>query len=87
MRVHFYIAVAAFCLAVVALGLTFVPVLGVYSLITSVVLELSALSLFSTQKNKQDFKALKVLTIITWVLLGISIALFVGGLIYVIFAQ
>ena len=83
MKTFFYIAVGALFLAAVALGLTFVPALGVYSLIASVLFELTALSFLTTQKKKNDFKAVRYLTIAAYVLLGLSLLLFLGGLVYV----
>ena len=86
MKTYFFIAVGAVALAAAALGLSFVPALGVYSLIASVLFELAALSFLATQKKKNNFKGLFYATVATYVLLGLSILLFVGGMIYVIAA-
>ncbi len=80
-KVYFYIAIAACVLSIVAFGLSF-SVLGIYSLIASLILELCALSFCVTQKKKNPFPALKFVFIAAYVLLALSAALFVGGLVY-----
>lgn len=82
-RVYFFIAIGALLLAAVAFGCTFINGVGVYALIASVLLELAALSFLSTQKKKNNFKGVFYATIAAYVLLGLSVALFAGGLIYV----
>lgn len=83
-RTYFFIAIGLLVLAAVAFGCTFIPGVGVYTLLASVLLELAALSFLSTQKKKNNFKAVFYVTVAAYVLLGLSILLFVGGLIYVI---
>lgn len=80
-KTYFYISVGACVLSAVALGLAF-TVLGVYSLIASVLLELTALSFAATQKKKFNFPLLKAATITAYVLLAISVLVFIGGIIY-----
>lgn len=82
-RVYFFIALGLLLLAAVAFGCTFIPGVGVYTLIASVLLELSALSFLSTQKKKNNFKAVFYVTIAAYVLLALSALLFIGGLVYV----
>ena len=82
MKTNFYIALGAFALAVIMLGLSFIPALGVYMLISSVLMELIALSFLNTQKKKENFKAVTYMTIAAYILLGVSVAIFAGGLIY-----
>lgn len=82
-RTNFYIAIGALALAAVAFGLSFVPALGVYTLIASVLLEITSLSFLSAQKKKENFRALRYVTIAAYVLLAASILLFAGGLAYV----
>lgn len=81
-RVYFFVAIGALVLAAVALGLIFVPGIGVYTLIASALSELASLSFLNTQKKKNNFKAVFYVTVITYVLLGITATVFVGGLIY-----
>ena len=73
-RVNYYIAIGALVLAAVALGCTFIPSIGVYFLIASVLLELTALSFLSTQKKKNNFKAVFYVSIVAYVFLGASVA-------------
>ncbi|MDE6666950.1 MAG: hypothetical protein K2K38_01220 [Clostridia bacterium] len=80
-KVYFYVAIGACALAATAFGLSF-SFLGIYALIASLLLELCALSFCVTQKKKNNFPALKFVFIAAYVLLGLSVALFVGGLIY-----
>ena len=82
-RTYFYIALSALVGAAAALGCAFIPAIGVYMLITSVLLELGALAFLSAQKKKNDFRGLKYLTVAAYILLALSAALFCGGLIYV----
>lgn len=81
-KVFFYIALACTVLSPVFFGLTFTP-LGVYSLLASILFCLASLSFLGTQKKKENFNGVLILTIITYVLLGIILAFFVGGIIYV----
>lgn len=83
-RSYFFIAIATLILAAVALGCTFIPGVGVYLLIVSVLFELTALSFLSTQKKKNNFKGVLPATIVAYILLAVSVAIFVGGMIYVI---
>lgn len=80
--IYFYIAVCACVLGAVACGLAFTR-LGVYALICSVVFELASLAFCNAQKKANNFKAVKYVKICAYVLLGIFIAVFVGGIIYV----
>lgn len=82
-RVNFFIAIGALVLAAIAFGCAFIPQVGVYTLIASVLLELTALSFLSTQKKKNNFKGVFYATVAAYVLLALSVALFAGGLIYV----
>lgn len=82
-RSYFYAAFAALVAAVAALGCAFIPGAGVYMLIASVLLELTTLSLLSAQKRKNNFKGVFFLTVAAYIFLGISAALFAGGLVYV----
>lgn len=83
-RTYFFIAVAMLALAAVAFGCTFIPNAGVYCLIASVLLELSALSFLSTQKKRNNFKAVRSVTILAYILLALSLLIFIGGMIFVI---
>ena len=80
-RIFFYIALACTAASPVFFGLTFTP-LGVYSLLASILFCLASLSLLGTQKKKENFKGVLILTIVTYVLLGIFLAFFIGGVIW-----
>ncbi len=77
----FYCGICAGVLAIVAFILAFF-VLKVYGLIAAVVLVLASLAFFTSQKKKRNFKLNKIFTIIAYVLLGLFIAFFIGGIIY-----
>ena len=80
-KTYFYIAIAMCVLAATAFGLSF-SFMGIYALIASLILELSALSFCVTQKKKNAFPALKFVFIAAYVLLALSALLFIGGLVY-----
>lgn len=80
-RSRFYAAIAAAALSAVALGLAFLPAVGLYFLVSSVLLEICALSFSAAQKKINPFPAVKILEITVYVLLFLSLALFTGGLI------
>lgn len=80
-KTFFFIAVAACVLSAVAFGLSFSK-LGIYALISSVLFEFASLAFCRAQKKKNYFQAIKIVVIITYVLLALSLALFVGGLVY-----
>ena len=82
-RIYFYIAVGSLVAAAAAFGCAFIPGVGVYMLIVSILLELAALSFLSTQKKKNNFRGVLYLTVAAYVLAALSVALFAGGLIYV----
>lgn len=80
-RVFFYIALACSALGLLFFFLTFTP-LAVYSLLASVLFCLASLSFLGTQKKRENFKGVLILTIITYVLLAVFVAFFVGGVIW-----
>ena len=80
-RILFYIAIACTSLGAIFFGLTFTP-LAVYSLIASILFCLASLSLLGTQKKRENFKGVFALTIVTYILLGIFLAFFIGGVIW-----
>lgn len=82
-RAYFYIAIALIIVNAVTLGLSFLPNIGVYMLITSVTEELCALAFLSAQKKRYNFKGVFIATLVTYILLAASLILFVGGLVYV----
>lgn len=81
-RVDFFIAIGLIVAAAIALGCTFIPSIGVYMLIASVLLELAALSFISTQKKKNNFMAVFYVTVVAYVLLALSGLTFLGATIY-----
>lgn len=80
-KTYFYIGLVATILSAVAFGLTF-TFLGVYALISAVLISIAALSFLNTQKHKNNFKAVKYATIAAYVLLFVYLIFFVGGIIY-----
>lgn len=80
-KTYFYISVACCALAAVAFGLAF-TVLGVYALISSILLGIAALSFAAAQKKKNKLPELLYVNIAAYIVLGAAAALFIGGLIY-----
>lgn len=80
-KIYFYIATVACALGAVAFGLAF-TVLGIYALISSIILELASLSFIGTQKKKFNFPAVKYVQIAGYALLIAFTVFFIGGLIY-----
>ena len=78
----YFCGIAGIILSAVAFGLSFLPAVGVYALIISVLFELAALAFLSAQKKRGDAPFLKAATATAYVLLALSLALFIGGLIY-----
>ncbi len=80
-KMYAYIAVALTAAGALFLGLSF-TVMGIYSLITSLILTLAALTFENVQKRKNDFKQLKIIKIITYAVFAAAIIIFVGGVFY-----
>ncbi len=80
-RTFFYIAAALVLLSATAFGLTF-TVLGIYALISSILLGIAALAFVSAQQKKQNFKALLYVKIAAYVMLAVAVLFFIGGTIY-----
>lgn len=80
-KIYFYVAIAVCALGAVSFGLSF-TVLGIYALISSIILELASLSFSATQKKKNNFPAVKYIQIVTYALLAGFTVFFIGGLIY-----
>ncbi|MDE6441276.1 MAG: hypothetical protein K2L12_00805 [Clostridia bacterium] len=80
-KTYAYIAAGLICLAAVAIGLSF-TVLGIYSLIASVLLSLASLSFVNIQKRKNNFARLKIITVCAYTVLCIGGVIFIGGLIW-----
>ena len=81
-RTRFFTAIIVLIVSGVSLGMSFVPNYGIYFLISSVLLEISALSFLASQKKIYYFRAVKIAQIFGYVLLFLSIALFSGGFVY-----
>lgn len=82
MRRNFYIGLAALITSAVLLGLAFLPKIGAYFLIASILTEIGSLSFLSAQKKTEKFPLLTAATVAAYVLLAFSALLFLGGVIY-----
>lgn len=80
-KIYFYLGIVTCALCAVAFGLAFSP-LGIYALISSILLGIASLSFCATQKKRNDFKAVFYVKITAYVLLAVEILFFIGGLIY-----
>lgn len=79
-KAFYYTALACTILSGIFFGLTFV--LGVYSLLSAILFCLASLSLSGTQKKRENFNGVTALTVVTYIFLGIFVAVFVGGVIW-----
>ena len=76
-----YVSIALTIAAIAAFGLMFTK-LGIYALISSVLLSLASLTFANVQKKKNKFKNLIFVTVCAYVALGLSVAVFAGGIIW-----
>lgn len=76
-----YVSIALTAAAIAAFGLMFTK-LGIYALISSVLLSLASLAFAGVQKKKNNFKNLIYVTIAAYAALALSTAVFIGGIIY-----
>lgn len=80
-KTYAYIAVALTVLGAVAFGLSF-TVMGIYSLIASVLFSLGALTFANIQKKRNNFKELIFVFIAAYAVLAVTVAFFIGGIIW-----
>ena len=70
-----FVAIGLIIAGAVALGLSF-TVLGVYSLVVSMMLEIVAVSFANYQKKLNNFKWLIYIQVVAYVVFGVGIVLF-----------
>lgn len=80
-KTYAYIAIALTVLGAVAFGLSF-TVMGIYSLIASVLFSLGALTFANIQKKRNNFKELIFVFIAAYAVLAVTVAFFIGGIIW-----
>lgn len=80
-KTYAYISIALSAAALASFALMFTK-LGIYALIASVLLSLAALSFANVQKKKNNFRNLLFVIICAYVTLGLSVAVFAGGIIW-----
>ncbi|MDE6585251.1 MAG: hypothetical protein K2K80_01040 [Clostridia bacterium] len=80
-KIYFYLAIALCAAGAVLFGLAFSPA-GLYALIASILCAIAALSFTSAQKKKNAVAGLLYVKIAAYVVLALSAALFIGGLVY-----
>ncbi|MCD8295863.1 MAG: hypothetical protein LUE27_11585 [Clostridia bacterium] len=82
-KTYFYMAVGTTIVSVIFAILGFaISVLGFYGIIVSILMSLASLSFLSTQKKKNNFSAVKPLTIVNYVILILLILFIIGGIIW-----
>lgn len=81
-KIFFYIACFLCAAGAVLFGLAFVPQLGIYALISSILSGIAALSFASAQRKRNDFKGVKYVRIAAYAVLAAAVLFFAGGLIY-----
>lgn len=80
-KTYAYIALGLMAAGAAALALIFTP-LGIYALIAAVLFDIAALTFLNIQKKKNAFRELKFIIIAAYVLLGVTVAVFAGGIIW-----
>lgn len=80
-RALFFVAIGLLCAAVAFYVVAFFAI-GIYALISAILLSLASLAFLRAQKKKSDFKGVFVVTIIAYAALALSTGTFIGGLIY-----
>lgn len=79
-KTYAYIAMGLVAAAAVSFGLMF-TILGIYALISSILLSIAALSFAETQKKKNNLSWLIYLKIVIFVMLALAIGFFIGGIV------
>ncbi len=76
-----YISAALAAASLVLTGVSFSPA-GIYALIAAVLTGIASLSFANYQKKKNNFQGLKIFYVAAYAALIVSLAIFVGGLIW-----
>lgn len=80
-KVYAYISAALAAASLVLTGVSFSPA-GIYALIAAVLTGIASLSFANYQKIKNNFQGLKIFYVAAYAALIVSLAIFVGGLIW-----
>lgn len=80
-KVYAYISAALAAASLVLTGVSFSPA-GIYALIAAVLTGIASLSFANYQKRKNNFQGLKIFYVAAYAALIVSLAIFVGGLIW-----
>lgn len=80
-KVYAYISAALAAASLVLTGVSFSPA-GIYALIAAVLTGIASLSFANYQKRKNNFQGLKIFYVVAYAALIVSLAIFVGGLIW-----
>ena len=78
---NLYVAIGLIAAGAVALGLSF-TVLGIYSLMASMLFEIAGITFVNLQKKKYDLKWLLYVKIVAYALFIAALFLFAGGTIW-----
>lgn len=82
-KTDFWVAVGACAAGAVMLGLAFIPAIGQYGIIASLICQLIAMTFLNLQKkNCIYFKACKVVRVISYVIFAVGILIIAGAAIY-----
>lgn len=81
----YFFGLGALVLGAICLGLFFVPAIGLVGLGLSIVLNVAAVSLFRTQKQRAKMPLRGILLLIGYILFLASLVLFIGGIVYMLF--
>lgn len=79
-KTYFIIGLTATAASIAAFGLAFTP-LGIYALISSIVIGMAAIAFLNTQKKRNPFRAVFYATVAAYILTAFYLLFFLGGLI------
>ena len=80
-KLYAYVAMGLMAATALFFGLSF-TVMGIYSLIASILLSLASLTFINIQKKRNDFKWLIYVRVVAYILFAVVFLFFAGGILW-----
>ena len=80
-RIYAFIAIGLTAFGILFFGLSF-TVMGIYSLIASIILYIASLTFLNVQKKKNNLKWIIYVQIVTYVAFAVAFLFFAGGILW-----